>query len=115
MLGLAEYEDADAKHDDRPNNAKAKRLHRGVLVPQEDVTHESDKAVHGIEFDDGHDPGGGAVCRELGGNPEDGREIRPGGEDDAPQMDDIAEEDGEGAHDQTDAGAEEHEQEQAGG
>ena len=85
------------------------------MVPQEDVAHESDKTVHGIEFDDGHDPGGGAVCRELRGNPEDGREVRPSGEDDAPQMDDIAEEDGEGAHDQADAGAEEHEQEQADG
>ncbi len=84
MLGLAEHEDADAEHDDRPNDAQAKRLHRGVLVPQEDVTHESDKAVHGIEFDDGHDPGWGAVCRELRGNPEHGREVRPSGEDDAP-------------------------------
>lgn len=84
MLGLAEHEDADAEHDDRPNDAQAKRLHRGVLVPQEDVTHESDKAVHGVELDDGHDPGWGAVCRELRGNPEDGSKVRPSGEDDAP-------------------------------
>lgn len=84
VLGFAEYEDADAEHDDRPNNAKAKRLHRGVLVPQEDVAHESDKAVHGIELDDGHDPGWRAVCCELRGNPEDGRKVRPSSEDDAP-------------------------------
>lgn len=109
MLGLAEHQDADAEHDGGPDNAKRERLYRGVLVPQEDVTHESDKAVHGIELDDGHDPGWRAVGGELRGNPEDGREIRPGGEDDAPQVNDIAEEDGEGAHDQSDAGAEEHE------
>lgn len=115
MLGFAEHEDADAEHDDRPKDAQAKRLHRGVLVPQEDVAHESDKTVHGIEFDDGHDPGGGAVCCELRGNPEDGREVRPSGEDDAPQVNDVAEEDGEGTHDQADARAEEHEQEQADG
>lgn len=89
VLGLAEHEDADAEHDDRPKDAQPKRLHRGVLVPQEDVTHESDKAVHGIELDEGHDPGGGAVGGELRGNPEDGREIRPGGEDDAPQVNDT--------------------------
>lgn len=115
MLCFAEHEDADAEHDDRPKDAQAKRLHRGVLVPQEDVAHESDKTVHGIEFDDGHDPGGGAVCCELRGNPEDGREVRPSGEDDAPQVNDVAEEDGEGTHDQADARAEEHEQEQADG
>lgn len=115
MLGLAEHEDADAEHDDRPKDAQAKCLHRGVLVPQEDVAHESDKTVHGIEFDDGHDPGGGAVCCELRGNPEDRREVRPSGEDDAPQVNDVAEEDGEGTHDQADAGTEEHEQKQADG
>lgn len=115
MLGLAEHEDADAEHDDRPKDAQTERLHRGVLVPQEDVAHERDEAVHGVELDDGHDPSGGAVCGELRGNPEDGCEVGPGGEDDAPQVNDVTEEDGEGAHNQADAGTEEHEQEQADG
>lgn len=115
VLGFAEDEDADGEHDDRPGGAEGEDLGRGALVPQEDVAHEGHEAVHGVRLDDADDPKGGTLVDEQLEVPEQGREVGPRGEDDAPQVDDVAEEHGERADDEADADAEDDEETQAHG
>lgn len=115
MLRLAEREDAEREGEQCPDRAQDDGLHRGILGPQEDIAHEGDEAVHRIELHDREDDGGRPGVDELVGNPENGSEVRPGGEHDAPQVDDIAEEYGEGADGEADPNAEDDEQQQTDG
>lgn len=115
VLGFAEDEDADGEHDDSPDGTERENLERGALIPQEDVAHEGHKAVHGVRLDDADNPQGGTLVDEQLEVPEQGREVGPCGEDDAPQVDDVAEEHGERADDEADADAEDDEETQAHG
>lgn len=58
MLGLAEHEDAEGEHRQRPDRAGQKDREAGALLPEEDVAHERNERVHGVHLDDADDPHG---------------------------------------------------------
>lgn len=115
VLGLLEHEDTDDERDDGPRDAHEEHRGRWVLLPQEDVTHELEIVVHGVYLHQHDDPVRGTLVDKEGEVPEDGREVGPRDDDDAPQVDNVAEEDGERANGHAYANAKEHQQEQAQG
>ena len=115
VLGLLEHEDTDDERDDGPRDAHEEHRGRGVLLPQENVTHKLEVVVHGVYLHQHDDPVRGALVDKQGEVPEDGREVGPRDDDDTPQVDDVAEEDGERTDGHAHADAEEHQQEQAQG
>mgnify|MGYP000333975885 CR=1 FL=1 len=84
----------------------------GTRLVHDGAAHHLEVVVHGVRLDDPHHDLGGAGVGEQGEVPEDGREVGPGREGDAPEVDHVAEEDRGGADEQADANAEEHEKEE---
>ena len=113
MLGLAENEDADGQHNDRPDTAKQKNLEGGILLPKDDIAHERHESVHGIHLDDTDSPCRGTAIEKHLEVPEHRRQIIPSGKDNAPQVDDIAEKDRGGGKHEADTDAEDHKEAQA--
>ena len=102
---------ANSKRKNRPSDAHTKRQERRRGLEQEDVTHKLQVVVHGVRIDqDAHDMG---HLRNEVGRPEDGRDIGPRRDDNAPQMHNVAEKDGERREHHAQAHAEAHKQEQA--
>ena len=96
-----------------PEHAAKEDGGAGVCLIEEDVAHERDVRVHGIGVDDALHQGRHALDhRDV---PEQRGRIRPSGDHDAPQMNDVAEEYGERGQREAHAHAEQHEEDKDNG
>ena len=111
MLGLVEHSVANNQGDNCPNHAKSKRKHGGRRVKQEDIAHELQVVVHGIHNNQHLNPMG-HLANVIGG-PEDRRQVHPCGDNDGPQVHNIAEEYGKRREHHAQAHAKAHKQKQA--
>lgn len=115
MLRLLEHEDAQGKHDDCPNCTERHGCKRWHRLPQNDVTHELNIVIHGIQPNDHENNPRRMIVDEHLVIPEHGGEVIPCGNHNAPKMNDVSEEYRTSAEDHSDTAAEEHKQEQTNG
>ena len=102
---------ANDKRKDRPSDAHTKRQKRGRGLEQEDIAHKLQVVIHGVRIhQDTHEM---RHLRNIVSRPEDGRNISPRRNDDAPQMHNVAEKDRKGREHHAQAHAEAHKQQQA--
>ena len=84
---------ANNKRKNRPSDAHTKRHKRGRSLEQEDIAHKLQVVEHGVRIhQDTHEM---RHLRNIVSRPEDGRNVSPRRNDDAPQMHNVAEKDGE--------------------
>ena len=111
MLGLVEHGVTDNQSENCPDYAKSQRKHGGRRVKQENIAHKLQVVIHGVHNDQHLNPVS-HLANVIGG-PEDGRQIHPRGDNDGPQVHNIAEEYGKRREHHAQAHAKAHEQEQA--
>ena len=106
MFILVEDCISDNKSKKSPKNTEAEDKRGRIALEQENIPHKLDIVVHGVCIDNDSQQ-----MRHLTNKiscPENGREIRPGSKNNAPQMHDITEENGKGRQSKSQANAEEH-------
>ncbi len=92
VLGLMEDEVANNHGEGGPEHAAKEDGGAGVCLIEEDVAHERDVRIHGIGIDDAlHQRRHALDHRDV---PEQRGRVRPSGDYNAPQVDDVAEEHG---------------------